>query len=122
MTRWSLVAVLALVALNAFAGGYYGMTGAEHVPTEWLAGSPFETYLVPSIILFVVVGGAFALAAVAVSTRRRYARVAAAVAAGVGVAWLTTQVAIIGYVSWMQPATAAAIVVVTLLVLRLREA
>jgi hypothetical protein len=29
---------------------------------EWLAGSPFSDYVVPSLVLFVVVGGALALA------------------------------------------------------------
>ena len=53
-------------ALNAFAGGYYGLSGADGVPREWLAGSPFSDYVVPSLVLFVVVGGALALAALMV--------------------------------------------------------
>jgi hypothetical protein len=36
--RWILGLLLAFVALNAFAGGYYGMSGARNVPTEWLQG------------------------------------------------------------------------------------
>jgi hypothetical protein len=121
MTRFVLAAVLALIALNAFGGGYYGMAGAEGVPIEWLAGSPFRTYFIPSLILFVIVGGAFAVAAVAVSARWHHARLVAFAAAGVGVVWLATQLAIIGYVSWMQPATAAAIMLASLLTSRLRD-
>jgi hypothetical protein len=122
MTRYALAAVLGLVALNAFAGGYYGLAGAEGVPLEWLHGSPFRSYLVPSLVLFVVVGGAYASGAVAVLARGRHAKLFAFAAVAVGAIWLATQVAIIGYVSWMQPATAAAIALTFLLTLRLREA
>ena len=54
-TRYSLGGLLAFGALNAFAGGYYGMSGAEDVPREWLEGSPFEDYFIPGLILFLVV-------------------------------------------------------------------
>jgi hypothetical protein len=49
--RTLLGALLTVGALNAFAGGYYGLSGAEGVPREWLAGSPFRDYFVPSVIL-----------------------------------------------------------------------
>jgi hypothetical protein len=35
-------------ALNAFAGGYDGLSGVEGVPLEWLEGSLFTEYFVPS--------------------------------------------------------------------------
>lgn len=104
-SRTLLGALLAFGALNAFAGGYYGLSGAEGVPREWLAGSPFTDYFVPGLFLFVVVGGALALAAVMVFTRHRLATAAALAAATILLAWIVVQVAIIGYVSWMQPAT-----------------
>jgi hypothetical protein len=55
--RYVLGSLLAFGALNAFAGGYYGMSGAEDVPKEWLEGSPFDDYFIPGLVLFVVVGG-----------------------------------------------------------------
>lgn len=106
--RTLLGALLAFGALNAFAGGYYGLSGADGVPREWLAGSPFTDYFVPSLILFVVVGGALALAAVMVFRRHRLARAGAFVAAAVLLVWIIVQLTIIGYVSWMQPVTFAA--------------
>jgi peptidoglycan/LPS O-acetylase OafA/YrhL len=106
--RRLLGALLAFGALNAFAGGYYGLSGAAGVPREWLAGSPFSDYFVPSLILFVVVGGSLALAAVIVFSGYRLARPIASAAAAVLLVWIVVQVAIIGYVSWMQPATFAA--------------
>jgi hypothetical protein len=113
--RYSLGGLLAFGALNAFGGGYYGLSGAKGVPTEWLKGSPFSDYFVPSLILFVVVGGALLMAAITVFAGLRVARHAAFAAGLVVLGWLATQVAIIGYVSWMQPTTAIAGVLVLVL-------
>ncbi len=98
--------LLAFGALNAFAGGYYGLTGAEDVPTEWLSGSPFKDYFIPSLFLVTVIGGSLLAATVAVFARLRRARVLAIGAGFMLLAWIVVQVAMIGYVSWMQPATA----------------
>ena len=108
VVRYVLGSLLAFVALNAFFGGYYGMAGAKGVPTEWLAGSPFCDYFIPGLILFVVVGGSFLIATIAVFARHRIARLAAFSAVVIVFGWLAVQIAIIGYVSWMQPATAIA--------------
>jgi hypothetical protein len=97
--------LLAFGALNAFGGGYYGMAGAEGVPKEWLEGSPFDDYFIPSLVLFVVVGGTFLAAAIAVFAKLRIARTAAYAASAIVLGWLAVETAIIGYVSWMQPAT-----------------
>ncbi len=107
--------LLALLALNAFAGGYYAMAGAENVPVEWLKGSPFSNYFIPGLTLFVVVGGSALIAAMAVFTRLRIARSAAVTCGIITILWLTVQVTIIGFVSWMQPATAFAAIVILLL-------
>jgi len=53
-----------------------------------------------------VVGGSFLVAAVAVFARSRIARASALTAGTVVLVWIVVQVAIIGSVSWMQPATA----------------
>jgi hypothetical protein len=106
--RYPLGILLAIGALNAIGGGYYGLLGAAGVPTEWLAGSLFSDYFIPSLILLVVVGGTFVIAAIVVFAGLRIARVAALAAGLVVLGWLVAQVAIIGYVSWMQPTTAVA--------------
>ncbi len=36
--RRALGALLVFAAVNAFGGGYYGLSGAPGVPVEWLAG------------------------------------------------------------------------------------
>ena len=113
--RIALGALLAFAALNAFGGGFYGLAGAEGVPVAWLEGTPFTSYRIPSLILFVVVGGAFLFAAVATFANARFAREAATAAAIIVLGWIVVQVAMIGYVSWMQPTTAVAGVVILLL-------
>lgn len=97
--------MLAFGTANAIGGGYYGLADAEGVPTEWLEGSPFRDYFVPSLILFTVVGGALLFATIAVLAKLHVARLAAFSAGTIVVGWLTVQVAIIGHVSWMQPVT-----------------
>ena len=113
--RYSLGSLLAFGALNAIGGGYYGLSGAAGVPTEWLERSPFSDYFIPSLILLVVVGGSFVMAAIVVFAGLRIGRVAALTAGIVVLGWLAAQVAIIGYVSWMQPTTAIAGVLVLVL-------
>jgi len=117
--RYSLGGLLAFGALNAFGGGYYGLSGADGVPTAWLEGSPFNDYFIPSLILLIVVGGSLLIAAVAVVARLRLARETAVAAGLVVLGWLAVQLAIIGYVSWMQPATAIAGVLILVLGARL---
>jgi hypothetical protein len=100
--------LLLFVALNAFGGGYYGMAGARDVPVEWLEGTPFHNYFLPAFVLFLIIGGSSLLAAVAVFNRSPLARKATLVAGTLLLGWLSIQVALIGYVSWMQPVTAIA--------------
>ena len=113
--RYVLGSLLAFGALNAFGGGYYGLSGAKGVPTEWLAGAPFRDYTVPSLILFAGVGGSFLVAAVAVLARSQMARASALTASMVVLVWIAAQMAIIGYASWMQPATAIGGVLILML-------
>ncbi len=117
--RYLLGALLAFLALNAFGGGFYGMAGAEGVPLELLEGSPFSSYFIPSLILFIVVGGAFLFASIAVFARFRIDRKASFFAVLVVFVWLAVQVAILGYISWMQPATAITAAIIMILTLYL---
>jgi hypothetical protein len=113
--RYSLGGLLAFGALNAFAGGYYGMSGAEGVPREWLEGSPFEDYFIPGLVLFLVVGGSLLAAAIVVFAGLRLARLVAIAAGVVVLGWLAAETLIIGYVSWMQPATTIGALLILLL-------
>ena len=94
-------------ALNAFGGGLYALAGAPEIPKQWLESSPFPDYLIPGIILFAVVGGSFLAAAVAMLRNSQNALPLAYFSLMVVAIWLIVQLAIIGYVSALQPVTAA---------------
>ena len=122
LQRYALAALLGFLALNAFAGGYYALSGAAGVPVEWLAGSGFSSYVFPGVILIVVVGGSALVAAIAVLSGNGRGDDLAKLAGWILVVWLVAQVAIIGFVSWMQPATATAAVAILWLAYRPRIA
>lgn len=117
--RYTLGSLLTFAALNAFGGGYYGMSGAEGVPRELLHGSPFSDYFIPSVILFCIVGGSFLVASIVTFAKSTKASVITSLSVIIVSVWLIVQLWIIGYVSWMQPATAlvAGIIIVLNVVL-----
>lgn len=116
--RYLLGLLLALVAVNAFGGGVYGMLGAEQVPLSWLKSTPFHSYLVPSLILFFVVGGIAAYASIAVFRNDRRAALACYLAGSILACWIMVQVAMIGYVSWLQPVMFAMAILILFLATR----
>ncbi|WP_188499910.1 hypothetical protein [Pontibacter amylolyticus] len=113
--RYALGILLLIVALNAFGGGYYGLSGAEDIPTEWLEGSPFQDYFIPSLFLFFIIGGYALVTAIAVFRRHRLAGMIAYSYGIILLLWIAIQVAIIGYTSWLQPATAVAAIIILIL-------
>ena len=115
LNRYLLGGLLAFGALNAFGGGYYGLSGAEGIPVELLEGSPFRSYFVPSLVLIVAVGGSFLFASIAVFADLRIARFSALMSGAIVLAWIVVQLAIIGYVSWLQPTTAVGGLLILLL-------
>jgi hypothetical protein len=108
-------ALLLILALNAFGGGFYGMSGAKDVPLEWLEGSPFHSYFIPGLILFVVIGGFSLITSIMVFTNHRFCLQASLLTTLIVFTWLLTQIFIIGYISWMQPTTAIVTFVILLL-------
>lgn len=117
--RFILGILLLLLAINAFYGGWYGMSGAKDVPTEWLKGSIFQDYYFPGLLLFIFVGGSSLLASFHVFKNDKYARLFTFLCVLIVFIWLLSQIAIIGYVSWMQPAIAVLNLVILILALKL---
>ena len=72
-TRIALVSLDMFAAVTAIAGGAMLAIGLEDArfPADWLAGTPFDTYTIPGVILTGAVGGSAAIAAAAVWRRRR---------------------------------------------------
>lgn len=89
------------LSIGAVAGGGALMLGPRGeiipLPVNALTGSPFDTYFVPGLILFSVLGLGPLAAALLVWLRHPLAPVAASVV-GVGLLiWLAVEIAIIGY-------------------------
>ena len=90
-------------ALNAIGGSIYGLAGAPKVPVEWLEGSPFCDYRVPSLVLGAAVGGTSTASALAAWKASRLAGPLTVAAGAVLTGWIAAQVAIIGPRSVLQP-------------------
>jgi hypothetical protein len=104
--RIALIVLELVVALNAIGGAWYGLAGAENVPREWLEGSPFDSYVFPSLILLLAVGGGMILAVAALLFGYSRAPELSLAAGFVLVGWIVVQVLIIvprGGFIWLQP-------------------
>jgi hypothetical protein len=93
------------IGLGAVAGGMALIlqpSGASlGIPLSLLEKSPFSTYLIPGIVLFVVNGLGNLAGAVATFTRRRYAGEAALALGVFLVAWIIIQVYWIAAFHWL---------------------
>lgn len=122
-TRRTLVVLQLLIAFNAIGGSMYAFGGAPDVPPEWLEGTPFDSYLVPGLILLVAVGGGMSAAALILLARHPRAPEASIAAGLVLIAWITVQMLIIvpdGGFSWLQPTMLLAGMVTIALSLKLK--
>lgn len=113
--RYVLGSLLAFVGVSAVGGGIFGIAGAQGVPSEWLRGTPFNSYFLPSLILLLGVGGSSLVAASALFRRHRSRRQAAFGAGTILLLWMAVQLSMIGYASWLQPLFLAAAVLILVL-------
>jgi hypothetical protein len=72
VATYALGILLAFGALNSFAGGWYEMSGAPGIPKGMAKWHAVPRLLCSSLILCVVVGGAFLFGAVATLARLRF--------------------------------------------------
>jgi uncharacterized membrane protein (DUF2068 family) len=61
-----------LIGLLGIGGGIATATGVDPFPQEWIAGTPFSSYLIPGIILTLAVGVTAAVASVGMLRRARW--------------------------------------------------
>ncbi len=98
-----LIALLLFGAVSSFGGAVLAIAfDGAGVPKEWLANSPFTSYLVPGLILGVIVGGTQLVAAIALLTRRHWALRMAAIAGFGMMMWIFVELAIILQYSFLQ--------------------
>jgi hypothetical protein len=90
-----------LLGVGALGGGAALMLGPRGeilpLPLSALQGSPFESYLVPGLILFSILGLGPLVAAFLVWRRNDLAPLAAFIAGVALLIWVAVQIAIIGY-------------------------
>jgi hypothetical protein len=99
LTVWGRI-LLALLLLNGFgaiAGGIGVMRDALPFPDVWLQNTPFHSYFLPGLILFVAVGGSHLAAAYAILRRQLLAKSAAVFAGFVLTGWMIGELALIGF-------------------------
>ncbi|MBM7502970.1 hypothetical protein ACFPER_05790 [Agromyces aurantiacus] len=99
IARGTLLFVQAFTAVTAVLGGAALVAGSVldwsgtplAIPEDYLAGSPFSSFVLPGLALALVVGGSHAVAFVMVARRMRWAMLASAIA-GFGVlVWIFVQ-------------------------------
>ncbi len=90
-------------AISAAAGTWLAI-GAKGggVPLEYLEHSPFNSFLIPGMVLGGVVGGTQAAASIAAFARKRVALLLSAVAGFGMLIWIFVELAMIRQYSWLQ--------------------
>ena len=95
----------AFVAISSIAGGLEMLVwsrGNAYVPLTLLEGTPFETFLVPGLLLGGVVGGSSLWSAIATARVSGWAMDATLFAGGTLTAWIGCEVALLQEFSWLQ--------------------
>jgi hypothetical protein len=97
--RIALAVVEIFVGLGAIGGGIAIMTNVFNfdrwLPVAWLQGTPFNSYLIPGLILLIVVGGGMLLAAATLFTRREWEVFLSLAMGFIMIGWEAVEVAII---------------------------
>jgi hypothetical protein len=96
-----LMVLEALLAVGAY-GGALMMTliqPDDFMPPEWLAGTPFDSWVLPGIGLLVAIGIVPTVALLGEAWRRPWAALAHVAVGGVLVGWIALQLVVIGYVA-----------------------
>ena len=98
-TRALLAVVEVFVGVGALYGGLNLMVDAEGFGLEasWLSGTPFPSYTIPGVFLFVVIGGGMLAAAATALIGSRWAALAAFCMGVALLAFLAVETAAIGY-------------------------
>lgn len=103
-TRTVLVAVDALAASTAIAGGAALLTGIEgdRFPLRMLDGTPFSTYTIPGLLLAGVVGGSAAVALLTTVHAPAVGGWASVVAGLVMLGWIGGEIALLRQFTWIE--------------------
>ncbi len=87
-TRILLATLDVFVALTATGGGIAAATGVDPLPSEWLEGTPFRSYMIPGILLALLVGGSATAASVMMLRRSHNGPAASGIAGIILMGWV----------------------------------
>lgn len=99
LTAWGgiLLALFLLNGVGAIAGGIAVMRDAMPFPNVWLQGTPFHSYFIPGLILFLAVGGSQFAGAYAIFRCHPLAERIAMFSGLVLTGWMIGELALIGF-------------------------
>ncbi len=104
--RWSLLAVLLLVAANAVYGGLGLIADGMGMPDDWLERTPFDTWTWPGVALLATVALPQLVVAGLVAAGHRWAAAAGVLAGAALVLWIVVQVLVLRRYFFLQPVIA----------------
>ncbi len=100
--RWLLEVILAVLGIQAFYGGIQLIRDAFDFPIDWLDPLPFESWVVPGLLLMLLIGvPSFGLLGLYVAGNHRADPLTVAFGCGVMV-WILVQVFFIPF-NFLQP-------------------
>jgi hypothetical protein len=92
-TLRSLIALDGFAAVSAVAGGVMVISAWPYAfPMAWLQGTPFDSYVIPGLLLGVIVGGSAALSTVATLRKAASGPVLSAFAGIVMMGWIAGEI------------------------------
>ena len=91
VARRALLGVELFAGLNALGGGIGLIANGLGIPKEQLADSPFDSFLVPGLLLSFVVGGSLLGAAIAVWRRHPSGGLASLGAGAIMLGWIAVE-------------------------------
>ena len=103
---WALAVTELFITGQAVYGGVGLITDSWQLPTEWLARTPFDTWVGPGWVLIALVGLPHLLAAIPVvflPRRPRLGILACYLAGGSLLVWIGVQVTLLGIYFFLQP-------------------
>jgi hypothetical protein len=106
---WTLAVVELFITGQAVYGGWGLITNNWQLPTEWLARTPFNSWVGPGLVLIALVGVPHLLAATPVlvlARRPRLGILAGYLAGGSLLVWIGMQLAILEVYFFLQPVIA----------------
>jgi hypothetical protein len=96
LVRISLIVLNSFLAVTAIVGGVGLLSGVNTPPVEFLAKSPFNSYLIPGLSLLVLVGGSASFATTMLIRGHRQAFLANLMATTAIIIFEMVEVAVIG--------------------------